>query len=68
MVTDSIILICCKTCIKDAKTMCMVLGTCIIVNFKIVNLIFSSICYRYTLDLPHSGNSDVFPTTSLFYK
>ena len=30
------------------------------VNFNIVFLIFSNICYNYTLELPHRGNSNVF--------
>ena len=33
---------------------------CINVNFKIVVLIFSKICCRDTLELPHRGNSNVF--------
>ena len=32
---------------------------CINVNFKIVFLIYSNICCRYTLELPHRGNSNV---------
>ena len=35
----------------------MILG--INVNFKIVFLIFSNICCRDTLELPHRGNSNV---------
>ena len=47
----------------------MILGN---VNFKIVFfLIFSNICCRYTLELPHRGNSNVrqfqcVPTTHVF--
>ena len=44
-------------CLKEAKTMDMILG--INVNFKIVFLIFSNICCRYTFELPHRGNSNV---------
>ena len=33
---------------------------CINGNFKIVFLIFSSICCKYTLELPQRGDSRVF--------
>ena len=36
----------------------MILG--INFNFKIVFLIFSNICFKYTLELPHRSNSDVY--------
>ena len=44
---------------KEAKTMDMILGI-IKENFKIVFLIFSNLCCRYKLELPHRHNSNVF--------
>ena len=49
-VTRILILIGSLGCLKEVKTMGMILGN---VNFKIVFfLIFSNICCRYTLELP----------------
>ena len=56
---DILILIGSSRGLKDAKTMDMVLG--INVNFKIVFSYFQYYIYcRYTLELPHRGNSKVF--------
>ena len=49
-VTGILILIGILRCLKEAKTMDMILG--INVNFKIVFLIFRNICCRSTLELP----------------
>ena len=57
IVTDILILIGSLRCLKEAKIVDMILGIC--VNSKIVFLIFSNICCRYILELPHRGNSNV---------
>ena len=55
VVTDILILIGILRCLKQGKTMNMVLG--VNVNLK---LIFSNIYCWYTLELPHRGNSNMY--------
>ena len=59
--TGILILIGSLGCLKEVKTMDMILGKC---KFQIVTfLILSKICYRYTLELPL-----YVPTTCFFNK
>ena len=56
--TGILILIGSLGCLKEVKTMDIILGN---VNFQIVFfLTFSNIRCRYTLELPHKGNSNVY--------